>query len=280
VLLRQDVFAHSSGLGEAYAAYRGGIPSLAYNPAGLLGMSRYQACASYSSKLIDTNIGFAGAGYGNRSFAVAVGCAYVDAGKEQFNFSDGPSRSVTALQENVLMLGVAKSILKKITIGVGAKNYSTSLAEQYTASSIAFDAGVQYEGPVEGLALGASVRNAGGSLSYVHDRESLPQQVRVGGMYAFTILRKSSFFDDTPPVMIRVLADALQTTDEESSLHLGASIEAGYAAFSVGYKSGLSNENISFGARAKGGKNITLSYAFVPRRDFDAAHTLTLGVNW
>jgi hypothetical protein len=68
-------------------------------------------------------------------------------------------------------------------IGLTGKYVTSTLAQQYTASTYAMDAGYQMHMPERGIDFGLSVMNLGGKLTYVSEGDPLPTTYRGGAAY-------------------------------------------------------------------------------------------------
>lgn len=281
ILLRQDTFAQSTGLGEAFTAYPGSMADIYYNPAGLCALKKTEVDFSYSNRLLGTQLGFAGFGYAFKNSALAVGYSYLDTGVEQFNFTDGTSMPLTALNEGLASLSYGVMIVKGFALGATIKQFSSALAQEYAANTITADAGIMVYTAQPGFAFGASVRNASGGLTYAKQSEILPQQTRAGVSYMFKIDNDPDFvavehFEKT----VRLLADSVQDAEEGNTNSLGVESTFGYGSLRLGYKTGgnISGLYAGFGLISDSGVN--LDYAFSQGAELGNAHSLTLKIRW
>ena len=80
-------------------------------------------------------------------------------------------------------LGYARSIRENVAVGGGLKLLSSSLGEDQ-ASSYALDAGVLYE-PLDGVSVGAAVRNLGPGIDFGGGSDPLPATIAAGASYAW-----------------------------------------------------------------------------------------------
>ncbi len=125
------------------------------------------------------------------------------------------------------------------------------------ATGYGFDIGVTYQKLIDGLTLGASIRNLGSMNQLRTESTKLPTDLRFGGAYSFSINEYNLDFT-------ALAGYQKYTLQNDSHIHFGG--EAVYQkifALRLGYISGYDSKNISagFGILWQG---INLDYAYVP----------------
>ncbi|OGS27921.1 MAG: hypothetical protein A2297_04760 [Elusimicrobia bacterium RIFOXYB2_FULL_48_7] len=283
ILLRQDVFAQSTALGEAFTAYPGAVACVYYNPAGLYAVGMREAVLSYSTKLFDTQLGFAGYAMAFKNSALVIGYSYLDTGKEQFDFDYTASITRTALNETLISVSYGGKVAEGFACGATVKQFASTLAGEYAANTVTADAGIMVFSKEPGLVFGAGVRNVSGSLTYSRQSEKLPQQTRVGLSYLFK-------FDNDPDLVRirnfeksgRFLVDSVQDAELGSVNSIGFESIFGYGSFRAGYKTGTSAgaSGLYAGLGFVSDRGVNLDYAFSRGGELGSAHTLTLRIKW
>ncbi|MHC4745553.1 MAG: PorV/PorQ family protein [Planctomycetota bacterium] len=160
-------------------------PSLAYsNPASAAGAIGTRAIISGRKGFLDdlstqlvlaTNL---------LDTTLFVGWIYESEGSVTLNTSLGTSRTVRAREDTVGYLGAAGSYSRKYAWGILAKLYKSRLAEEYSASAVAFDCGARVL-IMDALAGGIVLDNVGKHSSYLEDSMQLPVNVKAGFAYRF-----------------------------------------------------------------------------------------------
>ncbi|MDO8733712.1 MAG: PorV/PorQ family protein, partial [Elusimicrobiota bacterium] len=182
-------------LGNCGAAVGGDIYSMFYNPALLADVSKKQLSTFFTTGLSDDYK--ASVVYGlpipsRQKGGMAFGVFHLNGGEMEINYADGTSRNVVSESDYLLMLGWGGYWSKNASVGYNLKYLSTKLVEDYTASAIAFDAGIQLKSKNEKLKIGLSGQNYGTSLKYRSKAEPLPVLVRSGFSYIFSIAARHS----------------------------------------------------------------------------------------
>jgi hypothetical protein len=281
ISLGQNLFAGPAALGDAFTAAEGGLSSVSFNPAGFAGLTgSHNLSFCYSSELINTNLGFMGYGFKKGPDAFMIGVTYLNSGLELFSFSDGSSYEKVALQETTIHLGYARNLFDKLDLGVSLKNFSSSLVEQYSASTMVYDIGFIYKEFFKGFSAGASLLNFGGGLKYVNQQENLPQQARLGIMYAHAFTYRPEMSDEKE-ISVRAFLDSNQTLSQNSLLSAGIEGEF-FNMFSVRcgniFDSNFGGFSAGLGLRAQTG--LTLDYSLGFRTDLDPIHKLSLNIDF
>ncbi|MBI5883032.1 MAG: PorV/PorQ family protein [Elusimicrobia bacterium] len=198
------------GMGGAFTGVADDATALHFNPAGLSQMKAHEISAAFLSGQTDTSsqhfayggpIPFAGlAGEGFSSVGGSI--LYSRGGQIEINEinADGSmarSDKISAGYDMVASAGYAERIgMTPIEtpgksydinhfIGAAAKIIRSSLAERYSATAVAVDAGYLAQCPDLGVALGFAASNIGGKMRFLESSDPLPTTIRMGASYLF-----------------------------------------------------------------------------------------------
>lgn len=195
-------------LGNSGSSLGGDVYSAFYNPAGIADISAKQLSTFFMTGLSDDYKASIIYGLPVQSHqparrlsggkgGLAFGVFHLNGGKMEINYVDGISRNVISESDFLAFFGWGGYWSKNVSVGYNFKYLSTKLVEDYSASAIAFDMGIQLKSnPVlnmgEKLKIGISGQNYGTSLKYRSKKESLPFSVRTGISYNFPLTLKSA----------------------------------------------------------------------------------------
>ncbi len=165
--------------GKVYTGLKGDIFQPAFNPATLDSTLHNKLGINYVDYLSDIN-------YGNMAYAktfnkigtIYAAVSYVNYGVFQYADVNGDRNGEFGASESALILGYAYQIPNsKWHIGANTK-FILSALENYSSTALAFDFGLLYHNPENGIATGLVARNLGWQLStYQGTKESLPFEV-------------------------------------------------------------------------------------------------------
>jgi len=287
--------AHAIGVGEAFVSVSGNIQTLAYNPAGMATLLNSELSASYTSGLVEDDLGTFSYGHRMPFGTLYLGGIYYDAGTIDLNLSNGFQGSRTAQQDLVGLLGFALGREFPFSLGVTGKAYRLELAEVVKETGYAFDSGFLWRTPLTGVNLGASIQNVGSDVKFETQSDPIPQTVRAGGSFGWNFGQYRIF--EGMPFRIRLLTDGVKIKEEDWATHSGIEIikdfttdrYVGNASFRFGYVSDLQALNFGAGFRFAAisldyaltifdsneaddnTHRFTLSYAFLKNDEYDAS---------
>jgi hypothetical protein len=158
------------------------------------------------------------------------GLSYDSGTEEIFNLTGGSSQ-VQLEKDTVIALGWGKRISKFMYVGGQAKSINSKLADQYTGTSPAYDAGVMLQFFDGSLIFNCGAQNMGGKLKYDQESEPLPQAMRGGVALRFGEIGKGSF-------IIGAQARKLQNVSQPD-LGGGIEIAPSLAALPVAVRGGV-----------------------------------------
>lgn len=177
------VGARSIALGGAALATSSGVEAMYWNPAGLARQeSGTGVMFSHMTYLAGISVDYAGVsarlgGLGNIGLAVKS----LAIGDISVTTEDQPDGTGETASPTFLVIGgtFSRQVTERIFVGITA-NLVFETMDRVSASDISFSAGVQYLGlgGIEGLSLGAAVKNVGPRMKY--DGSGLVRDAQVG----------------------------------------------------------------------------------------------------
>jgi hypothetical protein len=270
--LRLGVGARAAAMGDAFTSIAKDASAVYWNPAGLAAAAGTSATLMHNEYLQDVRHEYAGLGFrsGDHGFGFAVSGMYTN----DLDGRDVQGNKTPDFGFYDLALSGAYGLSVREGFRVGATvKYLREQIDDETASGVAFDLGTQFDTGVAGLTLGAGVRNVGGKMKFVEDEFDLPMMLQGGASWGRPV-------GGTVGNLL-LAADVLVPRDGDTSVRLGSELSyRDFSSISVGYRSSLDNENVSFGLGAW--KNtFRVDYAYVPfSSDLGSAHRVSLSRHW
>jgi len=270
--------ARAFSMGEVYSFVDKDIGIMHYNPAGLSGVNRKEI-SMFFRKGLEEDV------FGNLMFGVpflkgnlAVGICYFDAGNVDLIDSYGNEWSKKAEQDYVYTLSYGFSLYQWISLGMNLKYFSSTLIEEYKATTFASDFGVLIylnRSTFDKFRVGASISNLGRKMKYISENESLPQQFRLS--LGYTNIRKIDS-------LLFGMEFEHNITNDVKLLNFGG--EYGYqfgekitGFIRMGQKTNISNENITGSTTSGfgiGWDKFFLDYAIGFSKDLDNTHNIVI----
>jgi hypothetical protein len=301
------VGARGIALNGAYISGIDGLEAIYYNPAGLGATLGTEAMFSYTSYIADIGVQYAAVGTGFEGLgSIAFSVKSLDFGDIPVTTTENPYGTGAMFSPTYVVLGLtyANGLTDRIRVGVNF-NVVTEKIMRSTATGIALDVGVQYDGiaEVEGLQLGVVLRNFGPQMSFdgpdlirfASDPNSLrgEQAYKIEGasfdlpsQLEFGLAYKRNFADNYR----FTLASSFQQNNFANDEYKAAAefafqetffLRGGYSF--MGEAVDLEEEQIfgpSFGAGVKvnAGFDIAFDYAYRVATYFDANHVFALRI--
>jgi hypothetical protein len=272
--LKIGVGARAAALGGAFAAVSGDPEAVAWNPAGLWGLSRRTAVLSLNNYLIDTQAGFLSLTRPGAQRVWAVSANYVTYGDLQETDEQGQLLGTFGAADLAVSLSAASRLWKSwLSAGLSLKAIYSSIGE-FSSDAYVLDLGLQAQGPLQGMTLGASLSNLGLVRSgYSGDfKDSLPVHIRLG------LAHRPAHM----PLPMLVLADLNVPNDNDAYLSFGLEMHLpGGLYLRPGYstqQTGLEGQD-PLGLTAGAGFALTryrLDYAFTSYPDLGEVHRVSL----
>lgn len=205
--------------------------SINYNPALLATVKGLHLSMYYDTALDDASIYYAGLGKSFKPVSIAFSATIFEVGEIAITDRGDPlhGKTVKAQADYIYSLVLAKKLFNNFYIGASPKFYSSTLAEEFSASTVAFDAGVFYKTGFlkmgkekiknklysNGLDLGVSAKNLGGEIKYDTVADPIPFQIRGGILYPLRLNDKNS---------LHISGEGIKT-NEDKDLRAGAGLE-------------------------------------------------------
>ena len=262
--LKVGVGARAVAMGEAFSALSDDASACFWNPAGLSDVQPLEVFFMHNRWIADISQSAASVTFDLPRVRMGVSMNY-------FNMGELERRTENSVQpEGVftpfdLALGVsaAYQVNEDISAGVTARFLHESLDSE-TARAALFDIGIKSRTMIPGLTAALVVRNLGTEIKYVTEGYEAPLLVTLGAAYRKTLPWSGN--------SLLISAEIVSPNDNDTRIALGA--EYGYKEFlfgRAGYRSGLENEDISFGFGVNYLK-LRFDYGFVPYSDLGNSH--------
>ena len=292
--LKIGVGARQAALGSASIAVVQDVNAAFWNPAGIVGIERFEAAFSYTRWFADMSYtGGAIGGTWRDVGTLALSVAALDSGAIQEAVVGGGGANDTRTGNTVsggdLMAGLSLSrrFTDRLAIGVTAKVLRESLWE-YNVTTYAFDVGTFYDMGYNGLTLAMSLQNFGGSVSFLDDEQTdrqegydLPLVFRIGAA-ARLIGVQEAFIDMGPAHHVVLSAEAINTNDFSERLHLGLEYAlSGLLVLRGGYRLGYEEGRWAAGfglAPEVGSVQLRIDYAYGSNQYLQDPHRLTMSL--
>ncbi len=300
------VGARGLAMSSAYLAGIQGIEAIYYNPAGLSASNNdAEAMFSYMSYLADIGVSYAAAavhldGFGSIGFSIkTLDFGDITRTTETSPYGDGTTFSPTFV---VLGFTYSNSLTDRVRVGVNVKLVNEEI-ERTSATGVAFDAGIQYNGlaGVEGLKFGIAVKNLGPQMEFsgpdllrrVNEVDNdniarfasitaapfeMPSQLELGVAYVET------FADDYRGLIATTFQNNNFSHDEynvagEFAFQDMVFLRAGYSYVTQAADDEdeyLFGPTFGAGFAAPGDFDLTVEYAYRYARLFDANHMVSI----
>ncbi|HOJ05198.1 MAG TPA: PorV/PorQ family protein [Bacteroidota bacterium] len=296
-----------NAMGGAFVALGNDATAMYWNPGGLSRLGQSQVMASHTDWLVETNLNWIGVSLAlDADNAVGISLTQLDLGEDDVTTvsrPEGTGERWTA-QDIAFTLTYARNLTDRFSIG-GSFKYITQQIWNESASTIAFDVGLLFTTPFDGLRLGMSLTNFGGDLqldgkdltrridldpensgnnetivaNLKTDSWELPLFFRAGVSYD---LAKSDMMSAT------ISADAVRPNDNLEHVNIGGEFGFRDVFFvRLGWK-GLflddSEEGFSAGAGLNypifGGTAASIDYTYQDFGIFDGVQTITLAIKF
>jgi hypothetical protein len=277
-----------AGMGGAYTAMGDDVYSVSYNPAGLSYITASQVVMVHLDSLAQIQ-------YEYLTFGTAWGAGNVLAVNFTYRHSppiDNDNGQAPAVTYDLLgSLSYARKLTSNLRAGLTVK-YLESVLDVYSASAIAFDAGLVLDHLPFGIRAGLAVQNVGTGMTFVpagsgsssgYPSESLPMFIRFG-------LGTHQVIDGTKDLNLGV--EVFKPSDQDIKMGFGGEVWLFPELFAIrgGYKlegfqaTGNVFQNYSLGCtltRKIEGDDFSIDIAYDPA-DFDTTSqdTFFFGLNF
>ena len=294
--LEIEVGSRAIGMGGAFVAVANDATAIYWNPAGIARLSKSEATLIHTNWLVGTNFDFAGIvlPLGHMG-SIAVSVTSLSTDEMEVRTVQNPEGTGEKFSYGDLSAGLsyAKNLTDKFSIGVNVK-YISQRIWHMNAKGYALDIGTLFRTEFNGMMIGMSISNFGGSMklegkdAFVNydeapqfggsneqipafkktDEFPLPLLFRVG--IAMDLLKNSRN-------QLTIAADAAHPNDNTEYINLGMEyIFRNQVALRIGYKNLFTldtEEGFTAGVGTKlklaGGVALKIDYAF---QDFGRLH--------
>ncbi len=247
------------------------ITALNYNPASLNGNQNLQLLFTHNEWIQDVRSENFGFGFQLFGLPFALGVNSTSISDIEVRTKPGEAQSKFNANYFYGSLSTGFTLYENLAVGATVKHlYEGIFSDE--ATGWAFDFGLQYEGIVEGLEIGASVKNIGSMKVLRTESTKLPVDIRFGAAYQYSLKSIES--------EILVLGGYQKYSEtDDNHLHFGAEfIYKSLIAIRGGYVSGYESKNISAGLGIIWDR-ISFDYAFVPF-DYNLGSSHILGLSY
>jgi len=250
-----------------------GASAQAYNPALLTSAGGPQILFSHQSLLFDVSNQTIGANFslGSIPFAAVVQTTSIN----DIEVRVAPGDPISTFNVHYFMAGISTGyeIIKNLSAGITVKYIYEELFSD-NSNGTAFDMGIYYKNIIDGLNIGASYRNLGSMNDLRTEATPLPENLRLGASYNFSLPSVYSDFQLSAG-LLRYSSDAVS--------HLQAAGEIcikKFLSIRGGYISGFDSKNITAGAGIKWG-SFNFDYALIPYKyDLGNSHTISVSFDF
>ena len=295
--------ASLAGTGTATMAKMSGLDAATQNPAGLMLNTGTNAMFSRLQFVEDIGISHFGVAqrFGNNNVSLSVSA--LGSGTEFVRTVDTPDITDETWTANYIAagLGFARQFTDRIAAGVTVKAISETMAADLNGRSVAFDAGMSYIVPGQGLRFGVAVRNIGTAMSYDGDgllfsRASAGGQPIVGAVNAesyelpasldFGVTYQRPFSPDLSMTLATNFR-SVQYANDQYGASLGLNFrnlfyaQGGYQYEPNRETSFFTGANVGAGLNVPFGRsNVKLDYTYTFTRVFDRMQFITASVTF
>ena len=271
--LKLGVGGRSVSMGETHAAIASDASATYYNPSGLIEGKNIDVMFMHKEWIQGVKTEFLGVNIPFTDCAIGLGINTTNVGDIQLRTRPGPAEGTFSSHDFAIGISFAAKVSPSLDAGVTLKYlYEKIFVDE--ASGTAFDLGILYKSPIEGLKL-AFVGSTFGSMGSLRaEKIKLPSLLRVGSSYTHEI--------DALQSTLTLGADAIKVFKEEKAhLHTGAEVDYQQViAFRLGYLFGYETRGLTVGLGVR--KDfLRLDYGFSPQSDdVSNGHTISVGVEF
>jgi long-subunit fatty acid transport protein len=279
--LKLGVGARAIGMGGAYTAVADDVHALAWNPAGLSGMSKRELGATHAELAAETRYDFVGYAQPTKYGTFGGAATYLSQGTIQGRDANGAPTGGFSASDQAVSFGFASRLAAGYKLGANVKYIRSSIAET-SAQSFALDLGGQYaltglRGPGVPL-FGLSVLNIGPGMKFLDQTSQLPLTFAAGLGYRL-------------PMGLIVAMDYKQrphSNDSEISVGTEYALLSNFA-LRAGYGSARSYNSNTGGLGSLNGfatglgfkfSAYSLDYSFTPMGELGNVQRFSLGARW
>jgi len=165
--LKIGIGPRGTGMGGAFVAQVNDVTALYWNPSGITQVQSLEVGIAYTDWILDIQHNFLGAVYplGKSNY---IGLSFItlsmsDMEKTEPLYPDGTGAYFSS-SDMAIGLSYARQLTDRFSVGITAKFIQETISFS-TASTMAIDAGTQFDTGFHGLKIGASILNFGGKMT-------------------------------------------------------------------------------------------------------------------
>ncbi|MEN8192516.1 MAG: PorV/PorQ family protein [Bacteroidota bacterium] len=245
------------------------LTALNYNPAQI---SKYQApqlMLTHSQSIQDVSTQLVGASLELFGLPLAFGLNTTSIGDIEIRTRPGEAQSTFSAHYLFASLSTGFRVFDNLAAGLSVKHlYESIFSDESTGW--AFDLGLSYFNIIDGVDIGASIKNLGSVDELRNEAAQLPNDARFGISYTNSLESISSELS-----LIGGVQQYLDTDDIH--LHIGSEVFYNeLIAIRLGYMSGYDSKGLTTGLGLKW-EGLNFDYAFAPYTyGLGSAHTISL----
>jgi len=266
--LKLGVGARATAMGGAFSAISDDASACFWNPAGLSDVPPLEVFFMHNRWIADISQSAASVTFDVPYVRMGVSMNYFNMGElERRTGNSVEPEGVFIPFDLALGVSAAYQVNPDISAGVTTRFLHESLDSE-TARAVLFDIGIKSRTMIPGLTAAISVRNLGTEIKYVTEGYEAPRLVALGAAYRKTLPWSGN--------ALLVSAEIVSPNDNDTRIALGAEYSFREFLFGrAGYRSGLENEDFSFGFGVSYLK-LRFDYGFVPYSDLGNSHRFSL----
>jgi len=248
--------ARNIALGDAGASVSNDLSALYYNPSRLLSFEGNQAMFMHSEWIQDVTSEVGGIKWDmfNLPWAVGFNVTTVD----DIEVRDKPGEAISTFNANYFFMSLSTGfkVIDDLDFGTTFKYlYEGILSNQ--SAGYAFDFGLNYLTPVQGLTVSTVVRNIGSMNALAEVGSKLPLDFSLGGAYNYNLQKAKLDF---------VAVGEFQKYIDNDDIHFNTGLEVMYNktfAARAGYQTGYEARGFTAGIGIEWG-SLRFDYAYQP----------------
>jgi hypothetical protein len=268
--LKNGFGARNIAMGDLGVVGISDLTSLNYNPALLSNYQNPQIMLTHNQSIQDMSTQLVGASFSlfNIPFAVGVNNTSISDLEVRTIASEIPQSTFNA---HYLFVSISTGINLMDNISVGATTkyvYENLLSDE--SSGYLFDFGLSYQNIIDGLDIGASIKNLGSLSELRNEKTVLPVDFRFGLAYSLNVNSINS--------VVNVIGGVQKYLDtDDTHIHTGGEVFYNdIIALRLGYMTGYKSKGLTTGLGLFW-KGINFDYAFTPYSyALGSAHTISL----
>ncbi len=246
------------------------LTALNYNPALLVNYQNPQIMLTHNQSIQDMSTQLVGASFSLFGLPFAVGV-------NNTAINDIPVRTIASDVPQSLFnahymfgsLSTGFNVFDNLAFGITTKYiYENLLSNE--AGGFAFDFGLSYKNIIDGLSVGASLKNIGSLSELRNEATILPKDLRIGAAYSMRIQSIKS--------VVNAIGGVQKYLDsDDTHIHTGAEVfYDNLIAIRLGYMTGYDSKGLTAGLGINW-QSINFDYAFTPYSfGLGSAHTISL----